>query len=64
MTKTVEELRAIADKMLKLPTADKLTMAVALLRQGNAQMAETVIEAALEDLQLRRLLSVERAPLR
>lgn len=48
-------LAAMADQVQKLSTADKLRLAAGLLERGS-DMAESVAELALQEIQLKRLL--------
>jgi hypothetical protein len=63
MNKKPSDVAALAEKMLALPTTSKLVMASLLIKSGELEIAERVTEAALEDLQSRRLLNTSRAPL-
>lgn len=63
MAQSHEEIAALAGKLADLPTAQKLTMAIMLLQANKADVAEGVIEIALDDLRVKRVLGIERVPL-
>lgn len=64
MAKTLAEMEALADKIIAASTVGKLAMAIAMIQVGVAdERTESVIEAALQDLQSTRLLGITRAPL-
>lgn len=61
--KTATDLEALADKLLALPTTQKLTVALVMIQTDKLDVAESVLSAALDDLRARRLLGVARVPL-
>lgn len=63
MAKTKTDLVALADKVVAASTLGKVAMASALIQMGKVDVAETVLEAALDDLRATRLLGIVRAPL-
>ena len=64
MAKTLQEMETLAAKLLALSTVGKVTMALMLLQSDKPDIAESVLEAALDDLRSKRLLGIERVPLR
>lgn len=58
-----ETMDELAARLVKLPTTQKLLVAIALIEKGQLENAETVIELALRDMQGKRLLGIQRAPL-
>jgi hypothetical protein len=62
---TTEKVEVLAERLMAMSTADKLTLASMGLMDGrmDLEVVESIIHAALEDLQARRLLNIKRAPL-
>lgn len=59
------DVNALAEKIIGLSTAKKLWLAIGLLEKGiGDERVESIIKAALDDLQAQRLLGISRAPLR
>lgn len=50
------DLGKLADRVLRLPTADKLRLAAAFLDLGKRELAQVLAERAHQELQLRALL--------